>query len=193
MSRPREFDPDDALSKAMMVFWKKGYFDTSVDDLVAATGVSRYGLYSVFGNKQGLFLAVLDYYQRHVIDSVFGGVAGAGASIAEIHAIFVDLIKVAASPAGRLGCLMCNSASEVAPHEPEAARKVGAFRKRLSSGFRRALTNALAEDKLPLAFDVEREADFLVGIVHAVSALSRSGSGRKAVENIVSAALQTLD
>ena len=63
MARSREFNPKEALEKAMYVFWQKGYINTSIDDLVQATGVSRFGLYDEFGSKHGLFLASLDYYQ----------------------------------------------------------------------------------------------------------------------------------
>ncbi|MDE1900990.1 MAG: TetR/AcrR family transcriptional regulator [Alphaproteobacteria bacterium] len=193
MARTREFDSKDALTKAMSVFWKKGYFDTSIDDLVAATGVSRYGLYGEFGNKHGLFLAALDHYQNTIIESIFGTVEHPKASLAEIRGFFSRLVKVSAQPAAKLGCLMCNSASEVAPHEPETAQKIAAFRKRLSFSFRRALGNAVAKGELPPSFDIKREADFFVGIVHAASALNRSGGGRKTVENMVSVALKTLE
>jgi hypothetical protein len=53
----REFEPQDALQKAMVLFWRKGYLHTSLDDLVSETEVSRYGLYSTFGEKHALFNA----------------------------------------------------------------------------------------------------------------------------------------
>lgn len=193
MARTREFDPKDALAKAMSAFWKNGYFDTSVDDLVAATGVSRYGLYGEFGSKQGLFLAALDHYQNTIIDSVFNVVEQPDASLPAIREFFAHLVGVSSQPAARLGCLICNTASEVAPHEPEIAQKIQAFRRRLAKGFRRALETAAAKGELPSTFDAKREADFLVGVVHAASVLNRSGGGREFVENMVSVALKTLE
>lgn len=192
MARTREFDPDDALAKAMLVFWAKGYFDTSVEDLVDATGVSRYGLYGEFKSKEGLFLAVLDHYQDAVLGSIFKTVELPGASLPEIRAFFAAIVKVAHQPAARLGCLMCNTASEVAPLDPGVAGKVGAFHKRFSTGFRKALKNAVARGELAPDFDTTAQADFLVGILHASSSLNRAGAGQKMVGNMVATALRTL-
>lgn len=193
MGRTREFDPNDALTKAMSVFWSRGYFDTSIDDLVTATGVSRYGLYGAFESKQGLFLAAIDHYQNTIIGSLLGEIERPGAGLPEIRKFFSRLVKASAEPAARLGCLICNTASEVAPHEPEVAKRIDAFRKRLSTGFRRALKNAATRRELPAQLDIKKQADFLVGVVHAVSVLNRSGAGRKMVENVVSTALATLE
>ncbi|OBY25021.1 TetR/AcrR family transcriptional regulator [Leisingera sp. JC1] len=66
MGRHKEFDPDDAVEAALKVFWRKGYHDASLQDLIAGTGVKNYGLYSVFGSKHGLYLAAFDRYNRDV-------------------------------------------------------------------------------------------------------------------------------
>ncbi len=64
MSRARSFDTDVALDKAMRLFWRKGYLDTSIDDLVSETGVGRSGLYGTFGGKRDLFFAALTRYRN---------------------------------------------------------------------------------------------------------------------------------
>lgn len=192
MARRREFDPDEALTKAMGVFWKKGYFDTSVEDLVDATGVSRYGLYGEFKNKENLFWAALDRYQDTVLGPLFETVERANASLPEIREFFANILKAASHPMARLGCLMCNTASEVAPLNPEIADKVGAFHRRFATGFRKALKNAVAKGELPPGFDTKAEADLLVGVLHASSSLNRSGAGQKMVGNMISTALKTL-
>ncbi len=63
--RPREFDLDEALDKALLVFWRQGYEGTSLSDLTDATGVSRPSLYAAFGNKEELFRRALDRYAEH--------------------------------------------------------------------------------------------------------------------------------
>ena len=70
MARPKEFEPDEALERAMHQFWATGYHDTSIRDLVARTGVNYYGLYGEFENKRGLFLASLDLYAKTVTAAV---------------------------------------------------------------------------------------------------------------------------
>src|SRR6478736_7773971 len=61
--RPRQYDPEQALAKAAEAFWKHGYAATSLDDLVAATGMNRPSLYAAFGDKRDLYLKTLEYYR----------------------------------------------------------------------------------------------------------------------------------
>ena len=69
--RPREFDTQEALSKAILVFWEKGYRGTSLDDLTEAMEINRPSLYSAFGDKQQLFLMAVDQYRdRYIVPVV---------------------------------------------------------------------------------------------------------------------------
>ena len=68
MARPRQFDPDEVLDRSMREFWERGYRETSVDDLVNATGVRPGSLYDAFpGGKRRLFLDALDRYSKLVV------------------------------------------------------------------------------------------------------------------------------
>lgn len=189
MARLREFDPDQALDKAMKVFWQKGYTNTSIEDLVSATGVNRYGLYGEFENKHGLFLAALDHYQNAVLGTLFGMVERPEASLTDIRAYFAKLVEISSSESGKLGCLMANSASEVAPHDKRAANKVEKYRVRLQLGFRSALANAKVAGELPAEFDVEPMADFLTGVMQGLSVMARSNAKPKMMANVVKIAL----
>src|SRR2546430_17047781 len=62
MARPKEFNPETALDKAIELFWRKGYEATSIEDLVASMDINRGSLYETFGDKQKLFLACMDRY-----------------------------------------------------------------------------------------------------------------------------------
>src|SRR5215510_8193364 len=62
--RPRAYDPDQAIARAAAQFWKAGYAGTSLDDLVAATGMNRPSLYAAFGDKRAIYLKTLDYYME---------------------------------------------------------------------------------------------------------------------------------
>lgn len=193
MTRAREFDPAKALDDAMRVFWRKGYYATSIDDLVEATGVSRYGLYAEYENKRGLFLASLDHYRASVIERLATVLRQPGASLGAIRAFITDLGALAAKPSGRLGCLLWNTASEVAPHDKAAALKVADFTTMLTSGFRSALGRAAARGELATPFDVEREADFLTGVAQTLSVMARSHTRPRAIAGFVAISLSTLD
>ncbi len=192
MPRIREFDPDIALDKAMKVFWQKGYANTSIEDLVSATGVNRYGLYDEFENKHGLFLAALDHYQHAAVGMLFGLVERSGASLADLQAFFAKLLELSSSEMGKLGCLMATCASEVAPHDEHVANKVEKFRARLQLGFSNALSNAKAAGELPVQFEVEPVADFLTGVMQGLSVMARSHASPKMKANLVEVALSTL-
>jgi len=176
----------------MKVFWQKGYANTSIEDLVSATGVNRYGLYDEFENKHGLFLAALEHYQNTVVKMLFGMVERPEASLTDIYAYFAKLVELSSSEMGKLGCLMANCASEVAPHDEVAANKVEKFRARLQLGFRNALSNAKAAGKLSAQFDVEQVADFLTGVMQGLSVMARSHTDPKMMANVVEVALSCL-
>ena len=192
MARNREFDPKEALEKAMMVFWQKGYVDTSIDDLVDATGVSRYGLYAEFGSKRGLFLASLDYYQENAVQAFFGIVEQAGAALPEIRLYFDKILDFYSQPTGKLGCLMCNSATEVAPHDQGVKEKVNGAMERMTTGFGVALTNAKKRGEVKSKLNIKQAADFLTGVLLGASVMVRSGANKKMIRNTVEMSLASL-
>ena len=63
MPRTREFDPQTVLADAAQIFWRNGYADTSMEDIVSQTGVSRYGLYGTFGNEKELLIAAIRHHR----------------------------------------------------------------------------------------------------------------------------------
>jgi TetR/AcrR family transcriptional repressor of nem operon len=192
MPRPREFDPREAVSSAMQVFWQKGYPNTSIGDLVSATGVNRHGLYQEFGSKRGLFLACLDHYQNVVVSGAFGVVEQEGASFGHIEAYFATLQRLAATGKGDLGCLMSNSAAEVAPYDRQAARKVEGWRTRLRTGFEAALRNARSAGLVSARLNTWQAADFLVGVTQGVSVMARSKADPKMIANVIATAIAGL-
>ncbi|NET35675.1 MAG: TetR/AcrR family transcriptional regulator [Cyanothece sp. SIO1E1] len=192
MPRNKEFDPEAALEKAMQLFWRKGYFDTSIEDLVQYVGVNRYGLYGTFGNKHGLFLATLDRYQEMMFANALQGIDSPQASMGDIQDFFEHLVALAKTPQGQLGCLIFNTATEVAPHDPEVADKVRAYLTRLAQAFCRALENAKHREEIPAHIDVGEHADYLVGVIQGFTAYARSPADRQAIEHFARVALSTL-
>jgi len=192
MARTREFCPSEALDKAMRVFWAKGYFGTSIDDLVSATGVSRYGLYGAFGDKNGLFLAALEHYQASVVRPMLDIIGQPGASLPALRALFAMLAEFSRQPGGKLGCLVFNAVNEMGLHDEATVGKILEVRQQLAQGILDMLGNAVAKGELPPGFDLRREADFLFGVLHALPLMARAGAGDQAIDNVVSVALSTL-
>jgi TetR/AcrR family transcriptional repressor of nem operon len=185
MPRNRTFEPAVALTRAMDTFWMKGYSDTSIDDLVASTGVSRYGLYGTFGDKHDLFLKALDHYRKEVIGPLLVGLQSPDASLPAIERFFEQVLEWISRPEGRRGCLMCNTAVELGPVDSVSADRVHAHFQRLRGAFAHALTNARTRGELAGQLEPSEAADFLLGVAQGAFVLARSGLGDTAVQGFV--------
>jgi TetR/AcrR family transcriptional repressor of nem operon len=114
MARPREFDPKQALQTAIEVFWEKGYFDASVDEVVKRSGVAKYGIYGTFGNKRELFIQALNQYARDRRHDIQRPIHRPDASLPQIQEFFKNAPRmVTIRDNDRRGCLLCNTGVEL--------------------------------------------------------------------------------
>jgi TetR/AcrR family transcriptional repressor of nem operon len=105
MGRPREFDREQALGKAMDAFWTKGYEGTSVQDLVDTMGIHRASLYDTFGSKRDLFMEVIERYSAHVLSTVFSPLSSEAGVRERMTSFFLTIAERACSESGQ-GCLV---------------------------------------------------------------------------------------
>jgi TetR/AcrR family transcriptional repressor of nem operon len=194
MARPRQFDPDEVLDRSMREFWARGYRDTSVDDLVQATGVRPGSLYGAFrGGKRELFLGSLDLYSKLVVPAKLGDLARAGASVPELRAYFDGLVEDLMRPEGRIGCLMVNSAMELAAADSEVSMLVRGHMARLERNAERALTNAQRHGDIPAGIDPAAKATQLMATGMGLMVVGKTSPGREVLETIVTAAFADLN
>lgn len=140
IGRPREFDLDEAIDRAMRVFWSKGYEGASLDDLLQAMEIGRGSLYKAFGDKRSLYHAALRRYDAEVIGrSVRELRHGAGDGKARITRMLLGVGDAAENGAERKGCFLCNASVDQAPNDPEVAAAVRASIERLDAAFSEAL------------------------------------------------------
>ncbi len=193
MARPREFDPDAALERALALFWEKGYGDTSFDDLVKTTRVSRYGLYEVFGSKRDLFRKALRNYMDRFEHGFQAELRRPNASLPEIRGYFETLMDLAAGEAAHRGCLICNTAVEMACSDEEIAADVRRFFQDMVAMFRNALRNAREKGELSPDIDIEDWAVSLTALNQSSALMVRLGLDRKMVRRNLEASLSTLE
>ncbi len=142
MARPREFDPQDALEKAMHVFWENGYEGTSMADLVESTGVHRGSLYTTYGNKEKIFLAALELYGKtHGIDMI-RPVLESDRPVAALKRLIWDRYDDYVSGRNTSGCLICNTLAEVTPEDGQVFGFVGRLLDMRAALFAQALERA---------------------------------------------------
>jgi TetR/AcrR family transcriptional repressor of nem operon len=192
MPRAKAFDSDEALQKAMQVFWERGYEATSVQDLVQGMGINRFSLYSTFGDKHQLFVAVLERYCDTIVADLVGELEQSTAGLADIRQFFTRLVDFFASAKGWRGCLITNTAVELAPHDPQAAAKVQAYVVRLEEAFYRVLLQA--QRVQPRAAHACRDlARFLTGSALGLGVLAKTSPGRRALEGYTKVVLSVLE
>ncbi len=193
MARPRQFDPDEVLDRSMRQFWERGYRDTSVDDLVRATGVRPGSLYNAFhGGKRELFMGSLERYSKLVVPEKMGALEDPGASVAEVRAYFDGLVSDLLSPEGRMGCLMVNSTVELAAEDSEVARVVRGHMTRLERNATQALRNAQRHGEIPARIDPAAKAIQLMATAMGLMVVGKTNPGREVLETIVRTAFADL-
>lgn len=190
MVRTRSFNPSQALSKAMDVFTAKGYSDTSMDDLVRATGVSRYGLYGTFGNKRELFEQALERYADRMGRQSFLRLLDADASLAQVRTIFAERIDAMCEAGEKRGCMLCHTAMQLAPHDHEIAEVLQKFIRRMSRAFSIGLEAAARRGELRGDVDTRAAGELLSSTLLGLAVLACAGSPRATLENV---ARQTID
>jgi AcrR family transcriptional regulator len=188
LGRPREFDLDAALEGAMLVFWRKGYEGASMSDLTASLGVTKPSLYAAFGNKEQLFRAVLDRYDKRTAYFLSGSIRAATA-----WEVAVGLLRGAAefhaNPANPPGCLMVQGALVGSGAAGSPHRETRDRRNRLREAIQERLESALRENDLPQSADPAALARYLVAVMRGMAVEAASGADAAQLNEIVDVAL----
>jgi AcrR family transcriptional regulator len=166
--RPRAFDPDTALERAMHVFWAKGYEGASLSDLTRAMRINRPSLYAAFGNKEELFRKVLDRYVNGPL-AYFGKALAAPKARDVIEQIFFGAARMAGDPTLPAGCLMVQGALAVG-NAAGSVRKEAAGRRAASEvALRRRLQRAKREGDLPQDADPSELARYVMTVLQGMA------------------------
>jgi TetR/AcrR family transcriptional repressor of nem operon len=193
VARPRQYDLEQVLDLSMREFWERGYRDTSVDELVDATGVRPGSLYNAFpGGKRDLFLRALDRYSKLVVPEKLGALEGPRAGLAELRAYFDGLVKDLTTPEGRIGCLMVNSTMELAVQDSEIGAVVRGHMARLERSAERALRNAKRRGEIPRHVNPRAKSTQLMATAMGMMVIGKTDPGRKVLETIVEASFAGL-
>ena len=192
MVRTRSFDPAVALNRAVELFSSKGYSETSMDDIVKATGVSRYGIYGTFGNKRELFEQALERYADDMGRASFLRLLEPDASIRHVRAIFDERIEHMCSCGRNRGCMLCHTAMELAPHDHEIEEVLQKFLRRMSKAFSVGLENAKRKGEVKRGLDTDTAGEYLTGAIFGLAVLARAGFPRDTLDAFVDTTISTL-
>jgi TetR/AcrR family transcriptional regulator, transcriptional repressor for nem operon len=192
MARPREFDDEVVLDAAIRCFWSRGYEATSVKDLIGKTGITAASLYNAFGDKRMLFRRALDRYVE--------GSIGARIRRCEtrppreaIGAFFEEILSRSLSDRERKGCMLVNSALEMAPHDAEFQKIIASVLDRIETFFLNCIKAGQADGTITRSIPGEALAHHLLGVLMGVRVLARVRPERTLLEGAVTPALAMLD
>ena len=193
MVRPREFDPEQALDRAMRAFWAKGYEATSLDDLCEATDLSRSSLYAAYGDKRSLFLQTLDRYGDNAVARVSAALSRPEPVRKALEDFLAEMIEQIVSGFGRTGCFIGNCAAEVARHDRAAAAKINRNLDRIEAVFREGLERAQNNDELSAETDIGALARFFVASTQGLRLMGKANASRETLEDIARVMVQSLN
>lgn len=187
--RPREFDPDEALDRALELFWRKGYEGTSLSDLTEAMGITRPSLYAAFGNKEELFRKAVDRYAEGP-----GGYAREALRAPTAREVVERLLHGAADLRGEgchpPGCLFVQGALSCGDAADAMRQELIARRTAHEAAIRRRFERAQAEGDLPANADPAGLARYVVTVIYGMAVLASGGASREHLGRVVEIALR---
>jgi TetR/AcrR family transcriptional repressor of nem operon len=192
MARPREFDEADVLDAAVACFWSRGYEATSVRDLIETTGLTGASLYNAFGDKRALFRAALDRYVETSIGERIRRCEALPPREA-ISAFFDEILSRSLKDRQHKGCMLVNSALEIAPHDAEFRRIIAGVLTRIEGFFLTCIEAGKADGTVTRAIPAQDLARHLLGVLMGVRVLARARPERALLQGAVAPALALLD
>jgi TetR/AcrR family transcriptional regulator, transcriptional repressor for nem operon len=193
MAGKKAFLPEQALKKAMDLFWERGYEQSSVEALVECTGLGRGSLYDTFGDKHSLYLAALDSYCESAGKqlAVFRDQSGSLRQVlASLFQLYIDWLV---SDPARRGCFLVNASIELASRDSEVLKRVQAGNDAIEETFYYLLIRAQASGELAWTCDPHQIARFLLGTLVSIRVLARARADRDVLQDIVKTALSVLN
>lgn len=188
MGRPRSFDSDQALDRAMRLFWEKGYEGASLAELTRAMGINPPSLYAAFGSKEGLFRAVLDRYAK-CRESFFAGVRSAPTARQAVELLFSGIIEKAADPDQPKGCLLVQGGLACRGESGLVAEELAQRRAGIELLLRERFQRALAEGDLRPGTDPTALAAYFSTVIQGMNVQAASGAGRDELAKVAALAL----
>lgn len=193
MARPREFDIDEALERAMNVFWAKGYEATSLDDLCQAMGLARSSFYAAFGDKHSLYVSALDRYEAAAVARIRSTITSSSSVKAGITAFVGRIIDGIVAGPGRRGCFVGNCAAELVRGNRGGAVRVRQSLERIENEFRVALETARTNGELSPSADVTALARFITAGIQGLRLVGKTHPDRVVLEDIARVMLRCLE
>ncbi len=190
MARPKEFIEKNVLDKAMFLFWQKGYYQASIQDLVEAMGINRASLYGAFSDKHNLYLQALERYRQQDVAELlqlFNRNLPAGQFF---NAVFDNVIVGLTDDPQRKGCFITNATLEMLPTDQVVQNLVTTNIKFLQEIFEEVLSKALTNKEIALDSNIKEIANFLISQINGLRMIGKALPDLKLLNGIKNQALK---
>lgn len=184
----KTFDEDEAIGKAMKVFWKKGYEPASMANLIEGTGITRGSLYNAFGGKEQLFVKSLQKYDKDNRRAFLAELEAMDDPKRAITVFFDSLVAQTIADPEKKGCFLINTASELSAHGEEVNDIVRNGLREIQGFFRRSIEVAQARKQVPATLDPEATAKGLMAMIVAIRVLGRGMFDESSLKTIAAQA-----
>ena len=189
--RPRNFDPDTALDRALEVFWQHGFQAASLADLTSAMGLSKPSLYAAFGDKESLYLKVLERYVALQIEqhtAIFDSEPDARQALEKFLRTMATLL---ADPTPPCGCLIVNGMADcgLASTPPAIEQALRKAVQRSEARLHRQFVRAQRDGQLAAQINASDLAAFFTSLLAGLAVIAKSGAKRAKLDAVISAAM----
>jgi AcrR family transcriptional regulator len=185
--RPRSFDRETALEKAIMAFWERGYEATSVSDLTRVMDIGAPSLYAAFGDKRTLFEEVVSVYDARYAAFADRALAEEPTARAAVERTLREAARAYTAPDRPQGCLIAHAATNCT--NPEVAESLRARRNAMVSAFESRIRADVTAGELPSGTDARALARHTGAVVHGMSQQARDGASREELEAVAKIAM----
>jgi TetR/AcrR family transcriptional regulator, transcriptional repressor for nem operon len=193
MARHKEFNQDEALQKAMEVFWSRGYEAASINDLVKHMGINRQSLYDTFGDKHTLYLLAFDRYREVEGRKMLELLERPGQVKKTLRLLFQGVVEGSLCDQARRGCFIGNAMSELAGRCPETAAKACCDIAAVEEALYRTLLRGKKNGEIKNGRDLRAVARFLYSSLQGLQLMAKATQDRRMLEDVIKVTLSVLD
>jgi TetR/AcrR family transcriptional regulator, transcriptional repressor for nem operon len=190
--RPREFDMDEALDKAIPVFCSRGYHGTSISDLAEGMQLTVGSIYKAFKDKRAVFLAVLDRQSSQRSAELSQVLAGADSGRDKVQAALVFYAELSHGSRGREGCLVVSTAVELAALDVEIGMRAAEAMRARELLMNQLIRQGKSDGSIPLHIDSVATGRLLLCLLQGLRVVGKTGKTRKEMLAVVAAAMKAL-
>jgi TetR/AcrR family transcriptional regulator, transcriptional repressor for nem operon len=193
MARPKEFDREEVLQKALYTFWEKGYEATTLHDLLESMGINRSSFYNTFEDKQTLFRQVMSLYYQQTAIKRLTILQKAKSAKQGLRDYFSHNIDVAVAEYNPGGCLLTNTATNLKTIDQEITQSIAKGVDRLEQAIYSLLEKGQRSGEIAANKDIKAIARLTLAVSYGLNIAARVNPNRDVLEDMAQAAVSILD